>query len=52
MEKMDFAPYEDKVIYEEINDQHEEMSDQECPMKIMLCQMIRVSAVTWRTMVI
>jgi len=29
MEKMDFAPYEDKVIYEEINDQHEEMSDQE-----------------------
>jgi len=29
MEKMDFAPHEDKVMAEEINDQHEEISDQE-----------------------
>jgi len=49
--KMDFASYEDEVMDKEINDQHEEISEtRKRPMKIMFCQMIHISAVTWRMM--
>jgi len=39
MEKMDFAPHEDKVVAEEINDQHEEISDK------IQCVIMQVSTV-------
>jgi len=49
--KMDFASYEDEMMDKEINDQHEEISEtRKRPMKIMFCQMIHISAVTWRMM--